>query len=47
MVKAIEFIRSKVLEPESLIHDGLKISITSLKDCKELSEYVRTSIGLK
>ena len=46
MVKAIEYIRSKDLEPESLIHDGLKISMTSLIDCKELGEYVRLSTGL-
>jgi hypothetical protein len=43
MVKAIHFIRSKVVEADSLIHDGLNKATKSLIDCKELGEYARNA----
>ncbi len=49
MMSAMEFIRSKEVEPSSLIHDGMlvPISAASLIDCKALGEYFRNATRLK
>ena len=49
MMAAMEFVRSKGVEPSSLIHDGLlvPVSATSLIDCEALGEHVRNATGLQ